>query len=253
MIISMNIKGIDFYDRLFAMQNDLKNIGISYKGRSILNHGNPTNIMFLSNRLNQEFSRMDELFDIIKKPYLGKENIRITSTNIKSPEEWETFQLYHLIKIDIHLFFTLLRSLMDEFHRYILIPNIKDCYERDLKDEFSELYKAKQLKRFSNHKNFFNDLKEVYDHFMTEIRDTRDKLIHHSTQISLKRDPYGGYSYCLLPSNEIIELTGFLVDGDVNNVKFIWKALDNLNLVLDLIIKIFDLTIIYISNNYSPK
>lgn len=220
-------------DETFGLNKALQEINVDNQGRWILNHGTPLSLAFLCHRINTQIAELEKTFSnlVLENPYATTINIQEPKTDLEKTA-WE---LYHLIKIDVFLFYTFLRSLFDEFNLYVIQPNIKGDGAK-LRNSFNEIRKANaENPKWKNHCDFIdNTLQPLHKEFGNNIRDTRDILVHHSAQINMKRSNTGQYFFAILTEDEIMELNDKTEDPRLR-----WKPFESLNELIELTFYIF--------------
>lgn len=231
----------EFYGRIYSLTTKLKEIGISDKNRWIFNHGVPTSMRFLCNRINWELHEISEImiFEQSKNKGCLRENIMITDA------PGPGFALYRWLQLDIFQLFILLRSFLDELCKFVLKPKLS-ISGRELENSFADLFKKLEdshKKIYEVHREYFTNIEEKYNKLIKDVRDPRDDIIHHSSQIEFKYEKDIWY-YALVNEGDILKEP---------RIHRNWKKMVELNQLTNITADIFEESINYIYSLYLQK
>lgn len=228
-------QGIHFYNRFYDLVIKNNSLGLSNKASVILNE-DATLIGHLLNKLYSELRDLESNYQILMTK---KETTTIVTGQKYDPMEKAIIVSRRYLEIEIRLLFSLLRSFLDEIHRYLIKPNIK-VGTRELKDSFHGLFKKQEI--MNSHSEYFKSIKFAAEKLFEEVIDPRDEFEHFSQRFRLKRNnEKKQWEYAIVLSKDIEE-----VYWKSEDPKLDWKSFNDINNLLDYLMDVIEKTTSYI-------
>jgi len=238
------LNGVGFYKKIHSLNKALQEIGLDDRSRWVFNHGIPTSMMFLCKRIDLEILELTKIYKEMVKENPGRQILELSNreSGPKNENERRGYELYRWLQLDLFLFFSSLRSILDELCSFVLKPHLK-VDNRELKDSFDDLFSGLERSRKDihiKHQDFFDNIEQDHSNFRAEIRAPRDKVIHFSAQIELKHENNRWY-YTIVSEGDILKRP----QGRI------WEEFDKLNYILNLAATIFEKSVNYILENFT--